>query len=624
MTFMPDPSLTQEQEQVVTLVVRQTRTNLEPVPTQAVATLLRKEPGQVLQELQARRLLHKTRGGDWCPTVQSQLLVPECAPAIERLVTSVISRCRARLESGDKEWQLNVVELADEILRLEGRVAPRLSSILPLAFHGLDPFIVVRSETSQGFAETATFNADLFRIGTLEELLAAQSEHDAEALRLVAPPGAASVASANNEREGHMDRRYEVFISSTYEDLKEERDAVMRAVLKADCFPAGMELFPAANNTSWTVIQRAIQRCDYYVLILAGRYGSIDEEKNISFTEREYDYALAQGIPVLAFLHGDPDSIRAGHTEKTDAGRQRLEAFRLKVNSGHQRATWRTRDELAQKVREALDYAFKYDSPRPGWIRGPLLEGATLARESARADSSAIAPPPVQMSSQALPPRFGSARLVQEMRSREQVAKGLSLDVLDDALRLGHYAERGVAGVWPSSTLSPQFRGDRLVAEHRRASGSVERIIEFTLSGVLAVSHYLAIPISARTVTLEVARFIRFARSVNPGIAGPTPFELSWSLLDIAGAQCIAEDGWSIPNVDAHYTLPAGVTEHVTPALVFDQNQTLENTVRLMRTAVRNILYPFEGRDASRPEIARIAPPIGDILKILREDGFRL
>ena len=44
-----------------------------------------------------------------------------------------------------------------------------------------------------------------------------------------------------------MNKRYQIFISSTYEDLKEEREVVMQAVLQLKCFPAGMELFPAAS-----------------------------------------------------------------------------------------------------------------------------------------------------------------------------------------------------------------------------------------------------------------------------------------------------------------------------------------------------------------------------------------
>ena len=74
-----------------------------------------------------------------------------------------------------------------------------------------------------------------------------------------------------------MEKRYQVFVSSTFEDLKEERHAAQQALLALGCIPAGMELFPASGDDQWTVIKRVIDECDYYLLILAGRYGSVGE-----------------------------------------------------------------------------------------------------------------------------------------------------------------------------------------------------------------------------------------------------------------------------------------------------------------------------------------------------------
>ncbi len=89
-----------------------------------------------------------------------------------------------------------------------------------------------------------------------------------------------------------MEKRYQVFVSSTFTDLMDERRAVMQALLELDCIPAGMELFPASDDDSWTLIQRVIDDCDYYLVIVGGRYGSLDAY-GIGYTEKEYDYALA-------------------------------------------------------------------------------------------------------------------------------------------------------------------------------------------------------------------------------------------------------------------------------------------------------------------------------------------
>jgi len=71
-------------------------------------------------------------------------------------------------------------------------------------------------------------------------------------------------------------KRLQVFVSSTYEDLKEERQAAVEEILKAGHIPAGMELFTAGDETQMEVIRTWIDGSDIFLLILGGRYGSID------------------------------------------------------------------------------------------------------------------------------------------------------------------------------------------------------------------------------------------------------------------------------------------------------------------------------------------------------------
>ena len=84
-----------------------------------------------------------------------------------------------------------------------------------------------------------------------------------------------------------MKKMYRVFVSSTYEDLKEERKIVMDALIQMDCLPVGMELFPASNDKQMTLIKKAIDSCDLYILLIAGRYGTIAPDEGISYTEKE-------------------------------------------------------------------------------------------------------------------------------------------------------------------------------------------------------------------------------------------------------------------------------------------------------------------------------------------------
>jgi len=154
-----------------------------------------------------------------------------------------------------------------------------------------------------------------------------------------------------------MDKRYQVFVSSTFVDLQEERQAVMQALLELDCIPSGMELFPASDETAWELIKRVIEGCDYYVVIVGGRYGSRDAE-GVSYTEREYDHAVKQGIPVLGFVHADPAEIKAGKTELDADGQAKLAAFRERVQGKHCKK-WRTADDLGSVVSRGLVQTMK-------------------------------------------------------------------------------------------------------------------------------------------------------------------------------------------------------------------------------------------------------------------------
>jgi hypothetical protein len=163
-------------------------------------------------------------------------------------------------------------------------------------------------------------------------------------------------------------RRFQVFVSSTFLDLLEHRQAVTAALLECEAFPSGMELFPAAEDDAWTLIKKVIDECDYYLLVIGGKYGSIDPEENLSYTEMEFNYAVAQKKPVMAFLHGDPDSMPVTSAEVDSDKRARLQAFRESVKSSKHVKYWTSAEGLAGQV--ALSFnKFTRLYPSPGWIR---------------------------------------------------------------------------------------------------------------------------------------------------------------------------------------------------------------------------------------------------------------
>lgn len=176
-----------------------------------------------------------------------------------------------------------------------------------------------------------------------------------------------------------MDKRYQVFVSSTYADLKDERQAVLQALMEMDCIPAGMELFPAADEEQWQFIQRVIDDCDYYLLIIGGRYGSLTAE-GVSYTEKEYNYAVEKGIKVVALIHNKPDEIPIGKSEADPTLREKLVTFREKVKTGRMVKFWEKASDLPGLVALSLSKTIKL-YPAIGWVRANAIGSQELLAE---------------------------------------------------------------------------------------------------------------------------------------------------------------------------------------------------------------------------------------------------
>lgn len=174
-----------------------------------------------------------------------------------------------------------------------------------------------------------------------------------------------------------MQKKYQVFVSSTYEDLIEERKEVTQALLESNCIPTGMELFPASSKKQWEIIKSVIDDCDYYLLILAGRYGSSginDKGKKMGYTEMEFDYAVQTGKPIIAFLHREINSISEKNSEPTQAGKNRLKKFRTKAQTGRMVSYWTNKDNLKSAVLTSIPTLIK-DFSADGWIKaGDIID----------------------------------------------------------------------------------------------------------------------------------------------------------------------------------------------------------------------------------------------------------
>lgn len=102
-----------------------------------------------------------------------------------------------------------------------------------------------------------------------------------------------------------MIKKLQIFISSTFKDLIDERQAAVEAILNSGHIPAGMELFKASNESQLETIKRWIDDSDVYLLILGGRYGSIEPKSQKSYTQIEYEYAIKKKIPLFSVVIND-------------------------------------------------------------------------------------------------------------------------------------------------------------------------------------------------------------------------------------------------------------------------------------------------------------------------------
>lgn len=157
--------------------------------------------------------------------------------------------------------------------------------------------------------------------------------------------------------------KYQIFISSTYTDLKDERQAVVEAVLNSGNIPAGMELFNSSSKSQWEIITQWINESDALILLLGSRYGTIDNKEHISFTEKEYNYAKSLGKPIYVFEMYKGSVHQEKNHEQLDIFKEKVKENRLITLDIKSVA------ELKNKVTNTLLQTLPTEIKNGGWIR---------------------------------------------------------------------------------------------------------------------------------------------------------------------------------------------------------------------------------------------------------------
>lgn len=152
---------------------------------------------------------------------------------------------------------------------------------------------------------------------------------------------------------------WRIFVSSTKEDLIPYREAVETVLTGMEHIPLGMEYFVSSPDSPIDVCLATVRRSQLYIVIVGMRYGSIEEGSGKSFTELEYDEAVKNKIPVLAFIIDEEQCPILPKFVDVGEKAEQLKQFKAKLNSSYLVSRFASIDNLKQlvekSVRQAID-----------------------------------------------------------------------------------------------------------------------------------------------------------------------------------------------------------------------------------------------------------------------------
>ncbi len=187
-------------------------------------------------------------------------------------------------------------------------------------------------------------------------------------------------------------RRYQVYVCCSPEDLEGELRSLIFALLELDCIPACRLLLGA--SASWSDVRAEINRSDYVLVLSAALYGAL-LENGISSAHRDYTYACSRGKPVLSLISDTDLPRQPEQQERTAEGRARLLAFRRQLRR-HRSLSWGSEATLLQRLRQTLP-DFIRENSAPGWRRSTQAQTlAALTRTPPKLPEVEARPQPVR------------------------------------------------------------------------------------------------------------------------------------------------------------------------------------------------------------------------------------
>ena len=153
-----------------------------------------------------------------------------------------------------------------------------------------------------------------------------------------------------------MNKKYQIFISSTYRDLIDVRNIAINTIIKMGHLPMGSEFLSASGSSILEYIKSVISLSDYVLLIIGDRYGSINED-GMSYIEEEYNHALIENKRILVF-------IKNGNSKEAE-----LTKFINKVLERQAACYWDNGIDFSVKLSSTLYNVFTNEPSETYWAR---------------------------------------------------------------------------------------------------------------------------------------------------------------------------------------------------------------------------------------------------------------
>jgi hypothetical protein len=171
-----------------------------------------------------------------------------------------------------------------------------------------------------------------------------------------------------------------MFIGSTLDDLKNERQELPRIIMELGHIPVMPDCLDMTEKNAGQLVKKTIEECDYFIALVAHRYSAKGEKT--SALEHQCNIAIKKGIPVIALIIDEKARWKAAKKEQEPALIKKLEDFKKKLH-GCRHISWLNSSDLCLKTQSLLIQEININ-PRTGWVKADLAASPAVANEISR------------------------------------------------------------------------------------------------------------------------------------------------------------------------------------------------------------------------------------------------